>query len=82
MEASDSLVTLEDDDPEMFCLFNVWLYTGKSVDEDESWETISWEHLCQSYASVEKRLIPSYQNTSVDAVIVHYGARGRVPRPE
>ena len=79
--SSESLVTLEDDDPIAFRRFDRWLHTGKILDEGETFEEVSWEHLCNIYVFAEKRLAWRFQNTCVDAMIQRHAICGNMPRP-
>ena len=69
MEAREGRVTLEDEDPEVFKRFNEWLYTGKVLYDDETYENISFAPLLDLYVFAERRLMPRLQNACIDALI-------------
>ncbi|KAL8822217.1 MAG: hypothetical protein Q9191_007042 [Dirinaria sp. TL-2023a] len=76
VEASKNLVTFEDEDPEVIRRFIIML------DEDETWESLTWAHLCQNYVFADRRIITNYQNACIDAMIKCNAAGGSVPQPE
>lgn len=67
-EAEDQVVTLDDEEPETFRMFNAWLYTDVLV-EDSDPLAISWSSLFNIYIFAEKRIIPLLQNAAIDAII-------------
>ena len=69
MEAREGRVTLEDEDPEVFKRFNEWLYTGKVLYDDETYENVSFTPLLDLYVFAERRLMPRLQNACIDALI-------------
>lgn len=67
-EAEDQVVTLDDEEPETFRMFNAWLYTDVLV-EDSDPLAISWSSMFNIYIFAEKRIIPLLQNAAIDAII-------------
>lgn len=67
-EAAEQVVTLDDEDPEIFRKFNAWLYTDVLV-EDPGPEVIQWSLLFNLYVFAEKRIIPLLQNAAIDEII-------------
>ena len=67
-EATDQVVTLDDEDPDTFRTFNAWLYTDVLV-EDVDPEAIPWTLLFNIYVFAEKRIIPLLQNAVIDEII-------------
>jgi len=68
-EASDGVVTLDDEDREDFERFNVWLYTGDLLQNEESIVDVEYLQLFDLYIFAEKRIIPRLQNACIDLVL-------------
>lgn len=67
-EAEDQVVTLDDEDPEIFRRFNAWLYTDM-VAEGAELQVTFLRALFDLYVFAEKRIIPDLQNAVIDAII-------------
>ena len=79
-EAADQVVTLDDEDPEIFRTFNAWLYTDVLV-EDTDPEMQQWSLLFKIYVFAEKRIVPLLQNAAIDEIIRAH-AKHSIPTEE
>ena len=71
-EASEGIVSLDDEDPEVFSLFMMWLYTGKLTSEGDN-TPLALGPALQLYLFAEKRIVPGLQNIVIDRLIQsHY----------
>lgn len=75
-EASEGVVTLDDEDPQVFSLFMTWLYTGKFTSEGDN-TPLALGPALQLYLFAEKRIVPGLQNIIIDRLIQGHYTLGR-----
>ena len=68
-EESETEVINLDEDPDVFWGFNEWLYSGAVPYQHYATDHGRWSALLNLYVFAEKRVIPSFQNALVDAMI-------------
>ncbi len=68
-EASDGVVTLDDEDREVFERFKIWLYTGRLLEDEDSIDDLGYHELFDLYIFAEKRVIPRLQNACIDLLL-------------
>ena len=71
-EAQEQRIELPDDDPFVIKRFQLWLYTQKVLDEDESADYVEWSSWVKIYCFAEARGIPNLQNLVIDSFIDKY----------
>lgn len=80
-ESQAGVISLEDEDPEVFRAFNEWIYSTvlsyQHYAKDHTWST-----LLDLYVFAEKRIIPRLQNAVIDAMIKYGGKSGSHPGTE
>ncbi|KAL8736201.1 MAG: hypothetical protein Q9166_000356 [cf. Caloplaca sp. 2 TL-2023] len=55
-------IVLKDEDPDIFERFNLWMYSGKIVDDDETLHTIPYLQVIPCYFFADKRGVPTMHN--------------------
>ena len=68
-EAKEGVVVLEGEDAGIFERFNLWLYTGRFLKEDETVKDVGWETSIQIYIFAETHGAHRLQNTTIDHMI-------------
>ncbi|KAI9709172.1 MAG: hypothetical protein M1812_007757 [Candelaria pacifica] len=78
-EAAEGIVTLPDDEVEMFEYFMHWLYTKKLADEEADELPLGSNELIEIYLFADKRGVPSLMNKVVDMIMATVPFVGGVP---
>ena len=69
-EASEQLLDLPEERPQMFKRFLLWLYSGSIIESPkETCDKIHWKDLFGLYIFGDARSIPALQNAVIDALI-------------
>jgi len=68
-EAEEQKIELLEDDPKVVARFQLWLYSGKVIDEGEDTTALDYPMLVNIYVFAETRRILSLQNHLVDTII-------------
>ncbi|KAL9631441.1 MAG: hypothetical protein Q9164_005892 [Protoblastenia rupestris] len=68
-EALDGEVLLEDEEPELFQLFNEWIYSGRIPQDLSSPGGPNYSVLLDLYAFGERRSVPELQNSVIDTML-------------
>ena len=78
----DHVVTISNEDPEIFGRFKNWLYTNSMISEAESHKELAWCTIISTYLFAERNGIPRLQNHCVDVVIRKRQEGGLFPAKE
>ncbi|KAF2494963.1 hypothetical protein BU16DRAFT_428025, partial [Lophium mytilinum] len=69
-ESTERCVRLRDDDPEIFSIYQHWLYSQTlSTRKDYDVARKTYSALCDAYCLGEKLMDDNFKNTAIDAII-------------
>ena len=80
---SASQFTLEDEDPTIFAIFFIWMYTSNLMDDNtgRAPEDLSWEVLVELYLFAHRRLARRFSDACIDALIMKMNATRELAPP-
>ena len=78
-EAEEQRIDLPHEDVCVIKRFQLWLYTQKVLEEDETADQLPWSLWVRIYCFAEARGIPHLQNLVIDCIINKYTISDRLP---
>lgn len=81
-ESKDQAIEMVEDDPEVFCYFQYWAYTGVIGRNPRERFEMAWQTIAGIYIFAEARCIFGLQNSAMDVLIRKHEASTRAPIDE
>lgn len=81
-ESTNQAIEMVEDDPEVFCYFQYWAYTGVIEQKPHNRFEMSWRTIAGIYIFAEARCIPGLQNGAMDVLISKHECSARAPIDE
>ena len=73
------VVVLKDENPEIFRRFKDWLYSRRVISGSETYKALAWSELIAMYTFGDRKGIPRFQNSCVDAIMRKRNEGGLFP---
>jgi len=81
VEATNGILELPDEKPQMFKYLQLWIYSGNILASHESVESVSWHVLFDLWIFGDARGIPDLQNAVIDVLINKQSIQNQLPNP-
>ena len=78
-ESETQAIEMPEDDPEVFCYFQYWAYTGVIEHKPRGHFETPWHTVFGVYIFGEARCIPRLQNSAIDVLISKHEVSPRAP---